>query len=315
MGNEQWSKAIGGYKIDWVTSIKLVNDNGFIACGSTFSYCCGRRSVYLIRLDSLGNVKWEKSYCREGDDRGMCVMVNNANEYVICGERTIDDTNGQDVLLLKTDHKGNVIWERTFSGKDLECGSNVIQTKDNGYIIGGYTQSFGSGKKDILLIKTDSKGNQVWRKTFGGSGEEFIHGTSGLIQSSDGGFVICGVTTSFGAGKADYYIIKISHQGETLWQKYFGGNNDEDPLSIIEVATGDFVIAGYTKSFGAGDRDIYIIKINSKGKEKWSEILGGPEFDCAICIQAINKDEYVICGETKNKSKGERDVYLLKIRK
>ena len=313
-GKEQWSKAIGSKKTDWVTSIKLTRDNGFIAVGSTSSFCSGRRSVYLIRLDSLGNVKWEKFYCREGDDRGLCVIVNKKNEYVICGERTIDGTGRQDVLLLKTDHEGHVIWERRFGGKDLEGGMNVIQTADNGYVIGGYTQPFGSGKKDILLIKTDSKGHQVWRKTFGGPGEEFIHGTSGVIQSSDGGLVICGVTTSFGAGGADYYIIKTSRRGDTLWQKYFGGRNDEDPLSIIEVGAGDFVIAGYTKSYGSGDRDGYIIKINSRGEEKWSGILGGPEFNCAICIQAVNKDEYVICGETTNNTRGERDVYLVKIR-
>jgi hypothetical protein len=155
----------------------------------------------------------------------------------------------------------------------------------------------------------------VWRKTFGGPGKEFIHGTSGLIQSSDGGLVICGVTNSFGKGKDDYYIIKTSRQGETLWQTYFGGINDDHPLSIIEVEDGDFLIAGYTKSFGSSDRNSHILRIDSQGKEKWSALLGGPEFNCALCLQAVNKDEYVICGETVNNSKGERDAYLMKIRK
>jgi hypothetical protein len=314
-GKEQWSKTVGGTKADLVVSIKLTSDNGFIAGGYTTSYCSGRRSFYLIRLDSRGNVKWEKSYCSKGDDRGLCVIANKSKEFLICGDRTISDTKSNDVLLLKTDDEGILLWERTFGGKDLEVGTNVIQTQDNGYVIGGHTQSLDSGNEDILLIKTDSKGNQVWRKTFGGPGKEFIHGTSGLIQSSDGGLVICGVTNSFGKGKDDYYIIKTSRQGETLWQTYFGGINDDHPLSIIEVEDGDFLIAGYTKSFGSSDRNSHILRIDSQGKEKWSALLGGPEFNCALCLQAVNKDEYVICGETVNNSKGERDAYLMKIRK
>ncbi len=313
-GEEQWSRTFGGKKADLVVSVKSTHDHGLVAAGFTTSFCSGRSGVYLIRLDSEGTVKWEKAYCGEGNDRGSCVIANRSNEYVVCGERTSTDTTGQDILLLKTDDEGKVIWERTFGGKDLEVGRSVIQTEDEGYLIGGHTQPEGSDNSDILLIRTDSKGNQIWRKTFGGPGKEFIHGTSGLIQSGDGGFIIGGVTSSFGAGKDDYYVIKASGQGELVWQKYFGGADDDHPLSVIEVEDGDLVLAGYTKSFGVPNRTSQVLRIDSQGKEKWRTTLGGPGFNCAICIQAVSNNEYVICGETVNNSKGERDVYLTKIR-
>ncbi|MFC1726180.1 hypothetical protein ACFL4T_11180 [candidate division KSB1 bacterium] len=312
-GNEQWSKVIGGKNNDFILSIKQTSDNGFIACGGTYSNEQGISDVYLVKLDPHGNTEWEKTYGGKKKYRGSCIIVTEENEYILCGVKTINEINGQDVLLMKTDFGGNVIWEKTFGGKNVDWGSTVVQTTDGGFFIGGYTESFGAGKKDIFLIRTDSSGNEIWRKTFGGPGEEFIHGTSGLIQASDGGYVICGVTTSFGSGKMDYYIFKIDENGDLEWEKYFGGTEDEDPLSIIEVENEHFIIAGYTKSYGAGDRDIYLVKINSEGQELWSATHGSTEFECAICIQELSKGEYVLCGETRNNSNGDKDVYLLKI--
>jgi len=205
-----------------------------------------------------------------------------------------------------------VEWEKTFGGNAHDFGATVYPTQDGGYIVGGDTKSFGAGSRDILLIKTNSSGNKMWQKTYGGSKDEYIHGSSGLIETSDGGFIICGVTTSFGSGMMDFYLIKTNNSGDLEWEKFYGGKDDEDPLSILEIENRNYIVAGCTKSFGAGDRDIFLVKVDSDGNKMWETTLGGIGFDATVCIDTISNDEFIVCGETKNYGNGGKDIYLVK---
>jgi hypothetical protein len=135
------------------------------------------------------------------------------------------------------------------------------QTNDNGYILIGYTESFGFGT-DVYVVKTDSQGNEMWSKNFGGN--NYDHGQSGQ-QTIDNGYIIVGMANSFGAGNLDVYLIKTDGLGNEILSRTFGGSNEDRGVSVIQINDGNYIIVGYTYSYGAGGSDVYLIKTDAQG--------------------------------------------------
>jgi hypothetical protein len=156
----------------------------------------------------------------------------------------------------------DTLWTKTFGGIDDDRGHSVQQTSDGGYVVAGYTVSFGAGNSsDVWLIKTDASGDTLWTKTFGGSNSD---GGYSVQQTSDGGYIVTGGTHSFGAGDYDVWLIKTDASGGTSWTKTFGGDSKDMGHSVQQTAEGGYVVTGYTESFGAGDKDLWLIKTETE---------------------------------------------------
>jgi hypothetical protein len=149
-------------------------------------------------------------------------------------------------------------WSKTFGGRGDDGGYSVQQTSDGGYIIVGYTTSYGAGGYDVYLIKVDANGNMQWSKTFGGRGDD---GGLSVQQTRDGGYIIVGSTESFGSGGYDVYLIKVDANGNMQWSKTFGGRGDDWGRSVQQTRDGGYIIVGWTRSFGSGESDVYLIKL------------------------------------------------------
>jgi len=214
------------------------------------------------------------------------------------------------VYVVKLDANGNLQWTKTIGGPKRDWSSSLIQTSDGGYTIAGYTNSFGVGEADVYVAKLDANGNLQWTKTIGRPDDE--SGTS-LIQTSDGGYAIAGLTPSFGAGGLDVYVVKLNANGNLQWTKTIGGKSWEAGLSLIQTSDGGYAIAGSTFFFGAGGWDVYVVKLNANGNLQWAKTIGGPEHDRGISLIQTSDGGYAIAGSTQSFGAGEWDIYVVKL--
>jgi len=200
--------------------------------------------------------------------------------------------------------------QKTFGGSRYDYARSVKQTTDGGYIVAGYTTSFGAGYYDVYVLKLNSDGSLAWQKTFGGNGDDEAYSVQ---ETTDGGYIVAGYTTSFGAGGYDVYILKLNSNGTLIWQKTFGGNGDDEAYSIQKTADGGYIVAGYTDSFGAGNPDVYVLKLNSDGSLEWQKTFGGGLDDKAYSMQQTTDGGYIVAGCTESFGAGSYDAYILKL--
>jgi len=257
-GDTLWTKTFGGCCWDRGNSVDQTADGGYIITG-WISYEPGETDVWLIKTDANGDTLWTKTFGGSGEDMGNSVDQTTDGGYIITGYTLPYGAGGGDVWLIKTDANGDTLWTKTFGGSGHDEGYSVKQTADGGYIIAGYTWSYGAGGGDVWLIKTDANGDTLWTKTFGGSGHD--EGYS-VKQTADGGYIITGCTWSYGAGGGDVWLIKTDANGDTLWTKTFGGSCEDRGYSVKQTADGGYIITGYTWSYGAGGPDVWLIKLS-----------------------------------------------------
>jgi len=304
-----FNEAIGGPARDQAISAEVTTDGGYIVVGWTQSYGAGGWDIYLVKTSETGIIQWTKTYGGPGEEVDCYVHQTYDGGFIITARTTSFNVLSADVYLIKTDGTGTLQWTKTVGGSAWDEGHSMVETQDSGFVHSGITLSFGAGDHDFYAIRSDKNGNTIWTKSFGGTGVDNGHL---VISALDGGFLMLGETNSFGAGGWDYYLVKMDANGNYQWSKTYGGTGDDNGWDIKATTDSCYVLAGYTTSFGAGNEDVYVIKINRNGDVLWSRTYGNTSNDIGLAIKQTEDGGFVITGETTPVGSDSADVYLVK---
>jgi len=256
-----------------------------------------------IVLASDPAIRFEKKYDKNYSMDSASEVIQ-ADGYFLVGQTQ----ENHDIWLVRTDVSGNALWNKTYGGSGYESGISLISTNDNGLAIVGSTDSSGAGGDDGWFIKTDSAGVPQWNETYGGYSDDIL---VGILQESDGGYVLLGNTESLGAGLTDCWLIRTDENGNELWNKTYGGLNFEASCAIVHTTDGGYAFGGTTQSFGAGGIDFWLVKLDINGNMQWNKTFGSAQDDVLGDLILTNDGGFVLAGYYYPNS-GETDIRLIK---
>ena len=265
-------------------------------------------NYHIISQDIL----WKKNFGQSSaDDFGQSVIEANDGNIVLVGYTASFGAGGNDIWLIKTTPDGDTIWTKTYGESGDDFGYQLRQTEDNGFIIAGATQSFGSaGGLDFCLIKTDEDGNQLWVKTFGFQNDDMGYS---LELTMDGGYILAGEKDAYPEADSDVWIVKTDSIGQMQWEKSYGiETEDERAYTIKQTADGGYILGGQKGCSGFSSCDAWLLKLNSLGDTLWTKKFVTPSWSSSFhSIIEVNNSEYVMTG--LHWVTGEYwDVWLLK---
>lgn len=356
-GNIMWQNTIGGSGDDFLISIKQTSDGGYIVGAGSDSNISGDKTensrggldYWILKLDSSGNIVWQKTYggsqpefetyVVETSDGGY--FVGGYSDSGVSGDKT-DPSNGQrDYWALKLDSTGTIVWQNSTGGSLVDRPLIAFQAADGGYVMGGYSFSGISGDKtqanqgesDNWIVKLDSNGNVLWDKSFGGSDSDVLRN---LIQTADGGYLaggfsksnISGDKTENSRGDYDYWILKLDGSGNLVWQKTIGGAGIDYLRDLKQIADGTYMVIGYSESNISGDKtensnggyDIWLLRLDASGSIISQNSIGGSADESGPYILQTSDGNFAmycssdsnISGDKSENSRGLDDYWVFK---
>jgi hypothetical protein len=303
-----WDKTYGGTNNDDCFSVLSAIDGGYILAGDTASFGAGETDVWLIKTDVNGNMEWNKTYGGAASD-DVQFMIADDDGYIIAARTYSFGEGDADLWLIKTDFNGHMVWNRTYGGPQTEWCWSIVKTSDDGYALLGRTNSYGTGNNDFWLVKTDSEGLLDWNKTIGDTGDE--RGRF-LVNTVDGGFLLLGWTNSSGAGLVDFWLVKTDSYGNSQWNKTYGGESGDRGKVIVKTENNGYLLGGSTTSFGEGDNDIWLVRVDNTGNQIWNKTYGGQERETVESMLVTNDGGYAFVCYTYSFGAGDQDVWLMK---
>lgn len=359
-GKILWQKTIGGNSYDTAISVKETKDGGFIIGGYSSSGVSGEKTensrggddFWVIKLDSNRNIIWDKTYGGNGTDRLTSIIETNDGGYLIggvsnsniSGDKTENSRGLNDIWLIKINSNGNIEWQKTIGGNDIDSLGSIINTNDKGYILAGSSMSNVSGEKtensrgfggDFWILKIDEDGTILWDKTIGGNNGDYA---KTIRKTFDGNYIIGGDSSSIISSEktensicnsTDIWLVKIDKKGNVLWDKTLGGDNTDWIGDIRETKDEGIIVGGmsassisaYKTEEGVGDRDYWVVKLNKDGNVIWDKTLGGKKMDNLTTLIQSNDGNYVlggwstsnISGDKTENSNGSFDYWFIKL--
>jgi hypothetical protein len=305
-GDTMWTRTYGGPGYDAGRSVAQTPDNGFIVAGYTNSFGAGSYDVWLIKTDDSGDTAWTRTLGGADMDHGFSVLVASDSGYIMVGRTKSFGAGDFDVWLVRTDENGDAMWTRTYGGPNSDVGYAVQQTADRGYIMAASTQSFGAGESDVWLLRTDSLGDTVWTRVYGGPSSDYAYTA---LPTPDSGYVVVGYTASFGAGDWDVWLLKTDSLGDTAWTRTYGSSARDLGYSVDMTTDSGYIIVGFT---GTPVTDCWLIKTDGDGDLLWSRTFGGLSGDAGCSVEQTADGGYIIGGYTSSYGAGWSDFWLIK---
>ncbi|WP_223032555.1 hypothetical protein [Hanstruepera marina] len=348
----QWSKTYGGSDDDRGNAIIQTQDGGYAILGYSsssdgdVSENAGAQDYWIAKLDTNGNLVWQKSYGYSGSDIGNTILQSNDGGYLITGVLDVTASGGEgntrnansrhaggDYWAIKLNASGNREWSKYYGGSFTDTPFDAIQTADNGYIIVGSSDSDdvdiqnNIGTYDFWVVKISETGTLVWEKSFGGTE---IDEARGIVESGDGNYLIAGdtrssdVNVSSNKGAADLWLIKITPEGNLVWEKTYGGSSFDVARSIQKSNNNSFIISGSSRSADGdveenkGQNDAWIVLVDGSGNLMFQKTVGGSQIDFCYDATVLENNTIIAVGESNSsdgdieENKGFSDLLIVK---
>jgi hypothetical protein len=279
---------------------------GFLLVGNTFSSSVDE-DAWIVRIDDQGSVIWNRTIGGLGINK-IFSAATTPDGFVLVGLTYSSSNADSDGWIIKTDINGNLLWNKTVGGYGNDAFRSVYMNENHSYAIAGYTDSNGSGNYDFWLVKISENGTILWSRNYGGGESDKAYALTGATD----GYIIAGDTHPTGKTDVDALVMKTDLNGRLVWEKAYGGDDFDEANTIIATKNGEYVVAGFTFSFGKGQRDFWIFKIDDSGNIVWSRVHGREAFEEAYAIVEVKDNDYVVSGWTNSIGAGSYDYYFIR---
>ena len=295
--------SFGGADTDVAADAVQARDGGYILVGRTNSFNAAGYDIYIIKLNASGEKQWEKVYGTTVDDAAEAIITAPDFGYVIAGKR------GANAFLCKIDETGSVIWLKEYNGTGPQEARGVVPTTDKGYALAGWVETGETTGQDVYVARTDSLGNLLWQKTYGGTANE--QGNAMAI-TPDKGFVVAGTISGGEGTPSDAYLLKVDSIGSAKWYRLYGGPSSDEAQDVAATADGELLIAGTTGSGTNGGSDMLLIRADSLGYSIHQKVFGGQDDEYGHAMVAMADGGCLIAGTTESYGNGDKDVFVVK---
>ncbi|MGF1532082.1 MAG: PQQ-binding-like beta-propeller repeat protein [Bernardetiaceae bacterium] len=298
----EFYQAIGGKGIETNKGIFKTSDQNYVLYGRTDSYGVGDMNMNVIKVNAQGKVVWDKNFGAEESEEAHCGIETSDQHLMIVG---YSDSYGggvglKDFWVIRLDDKGLLKWQQTYGSRtSIDEANAIAETQEGDFVVVGTTLDLESGLSDMLIIKIDKEGKEIWRKTYGKEKNDMAND---VIRTADDGYLVVGQTESLGYGRWEVWVVALDKDGNKVWDKTYGGPDNEMGNAVAVTPDGHFVVAGYSYSFAEGSHDGWLFEINAEGKQLWSKNIGGLSTDEFFDV-AITSDNHVVVA-------GYTDVYV-----
>ncbi len=282
-------------------------DKNFIIIGTTASFGAGDRDIYVLRVNMQGDTIWTKAIGGPDTEMGYSITPTHDSGYIVCGITKSFGAGIQDIYLVKLNSMGDTIWTKTLGDAGENYGWCIQPTFDTGFIVVGYTKLFGTGKYDVLMIKTDSNGDTIWAKTYGGIEDDYGYSVK---QTADSGYIIVGMTKSFNTGFGNIYLIKTDIDGNMTWSQNFGNTGLQLGKDICQTTDKGYIITGFS-SATTMNTGVLLMKTDSAGNEEWSKYYGNG-VGSGESVEQTNDGGFILAGTTSSNISKNNGAYLVK---
>lgn len=357
-GSMEWQKSFGGNGTDILKTVLATRDGGYLLAGTTNSSkgadkkeeSFGGTDIWIIKLNATGVEEWQITLGGDQNEELAKVIESKNGDLLVCsssnsgvsGSKESTNKGGSDYWLVSLDRKGTINWQKSIGGNGADIMRTATITPDNGYLIGGYSNSeatdeiIGShkGNGDFLIYKLDSLGNEQWQERYGGDQEDQIYS---IVSLNQGGYLLAGNSYSSSSHNkrtsnkkgSDIWLIQIDELGTIQWQESYNIDEDDILMSVIQNNDGSFIIGGYSAANHPSHSkktnkneidDFVIIKIDQQGDEKWRKSIGSNGTDVLKQIIELRDGSYLLGGTTegeisknRNSWKGQKDIWIVKL--
>ena len=285
-----WARTFGTTLDDSSPFVLSTSDGGFLVLGQTDAGA-GLYEGMIAKIDSFGTIVWQKQYTGAGDENISTAIELAGGNFLAVGRTTSSGQGGDDLWLLEIDSAGSIVWQQTLGGAQTDHAPNLLATSDGGYALSGRTDSFGAGLEDYWVIRLDATRNFLWQQTCGDTGEDSAGFLQLLGETPGGGLIVAGDSDSYTADP-DFWVVKVNALSGITWQYTFGGDNNDVPTALAVQDTGDIYVVGWTRSFGSGKRDYWIMKLSANGSVQWEKVIGGAEDDYPRSVVILSDGEF-----------------------